>query len=137
MAKWDSLPSNKGLPRWHILRGRKAMIELFENGNSLVLPPLRLMYLWKENSDGAPVLVMFSVSKRHVKKAVRRNRIKRLLREGWRKNCFPLWELAVQSKQNLHVAIIYTRQHLPEYPLIEHKIIEAIRRLKTSNETPD
>lgn len=68
------------------LKGQKLIEKLFSEGNSVVAYPLRLVYL-KTNFD-SPVKVKtgVSVSKRNFKKAVDRNRIKRLMREAYRLN---------------------------------------------------
>lgn len=47
--------------------------------------PLRLyMLCFKLRAEGPPLRVAFSVPKRHARKAARRNRIRRLLREAYR-----------------------------------------------------
>ncbi|HUH29007.1 ribonuclease P protein component [Gelidibacter sp.] len=68
------------------LKGQKLIEKLFSEGNSVVAYPLRLVYL-KTNFD-TPVKIKagVSVSKRNFKKAVDRNRIKRLMREAYRLN---------------------------------------------------
>ncbi|RXJ52410.1 ribonuclease P protein component [Gelidibacter gilvus] len=68
------------------LKGEKLIEKLFSEGKSVVAYPLRLVYL-KTNFD-APVKIKagVSVSKRNFKKAVDRNRIKRLMREAYRLN---------------------------------------------------
>ena len=45
--------------------------------------PLRIVYMQKER-DGEPLQVLVSVSKRHFKHAVDRNRVKRQIREAYR-----------------------------------------------------
>ena len=66
---------------------RKTQIEaLFKDGNAITVFPLRLIYKKMAFEDQAKLKVGVSVSKRHFKNAVDRNRIKRLLREGYRLN---------------------------------------------------
>jgi ribonuclease P protein component len=64
-----------------------------------------------------------------LKKAVHRNRIKRLLREAWRlqKNGLAVQLEAAQKK--LAVFIIYTNSELPQYPLLFEKTGLAIQRI--------
>ena len=63
------------------------MERLFNKGESQSVSayPLRMVYIIKERQEGEePVEVLVSVSKRHFKRAVKRNRVKRLIREAYR-----------------------------------------------------
>jgi len=66
------------------LKSAKSIEHLFSEGKVISAYPLRLVFVSNPNST-VPMQCAFSVSKRHFKKAVDRNRIKRLLRESYRK----------------------------------------------------
>ncbi len=66
------------------LKSLKLIEQLFAQGQSVVAYPLRMVYLKTEFDETIKVRAGVSVSKRHFKKAVHRNRIKRLLREAYR-----------------------------------------------------
>ena len=66
------------------LKSKKLIEKLFTEGNSVKRFPIRLVYLQTEHTTNFPVQAGFSVPKRNFKKAVDRNRIKRLLREAYR-----------------------------------------------------
>ena len=66
------------------LKSKKLIEALFENGQSVSAFPLRLIYLPTTFKDGVMAKTGVSVSKRHFKKAVDRNRVKRLMREAYR-----------------------------------------------------
>ncbi len=66
------------------LKSRKLIERLFEEGSSLKVYPLKLVYLKTLHTSESPVQAGFSVPKRRFKKAVHRNRIKRLLKEAYR-----------------------------------------------------
>lgn len=68
------------------LKSRKAIEQLFVEGDTVAAFPLRLVYLKKAHDASTTLKVGVSVSKRKIKKAVHRNRIKRLLREAYRLN---------------------------------------------------
>ncbi|MEL6274857.1 MAG: ribonuclease P protein component [Bacteroidota bacterium] len=70
------------------LKSRKEIQGLFgRQSMSLSSYPLRLIYTEMEEKRGNyPLQVAFSVPKRRYKQAVRRNRIKRLMRESFRLN---------------------------------------------------
>ena len=65
------------------LKSEKLITQLFAEGQSVAVYPLRLVYL-PTNFDGVKIKAGVSVSKRHFKNAVDRNRIKRLIREAYR-----------------------------------------------------
>lgn len=68
------------------LHSRKRIGTLFEghNSKSLTAYPLRMVYMPMEGEQVSQMLI--SVPKRLFKRAVQRNRIKRLVREAYRKN---------------------------------------------------
>ena len=68
------------------LKSKKLIEALFTEGLSVTAYPLKLIYLPARFEDGAILKTGVSVSKRLHKKAVDRNRIKRLLREAYRLN---------------------------------------------------
>ena len=68
------------------LKSQKLIEKLFLEGKSVTSFPLKLIYLKTEASGGHIIKAGVSVSKRNFKKAVDRNRLKRLLRECYRLN---------------------------------------------------
>jgi len=68
------------------LKSKKLINQLFTEGNSISAHPLRLVFIETHFDDAVKLKVGVSVSKRNFKKAVDRNRIKRLLREVYRLN---------------------------------------------------
>ena len=69
------------------LKSTKEIDKLFTEGRSLKAFPFKLIYTSiPVREDGELLKTGFSVPKRLVKKAVDRNRIKRLMREVFRKN---------------------------------------------------
>lgn len=72
-----------GLPKRERLCGKKAVEALFGQGKCLSEGCLRLRY--RERDDEEPARMMVSVPKRHFKRAVKRNLLKRRIRESYRR----------------------------------------------------
>ena len=68
------------------LKSKRLIEQLFTEGKTITVYPLRLVYLKTNFEDQGILKTGVSVSKRLHKKAVARNRIKRLLREVYRLN---------------------------------------------------
>ncbi|MEW6467495.1 MAG: ribonuclease P protein component [Bacteroidota bacterium] len=112
------------------LSGKKQIEELMEKGNSFTVFPLRVV--WKETrmSVLSPARIAISVPKRSFKKAVDRNRIKRQIREAYRKSKAGLYSHLAGGDKKINVMLVYTGKELPEYRLIESKMAEVLRQLK-------
>lgn len=66
------------------LKSKKHIDALFAKGKSVSAYPLRLVYMATTFDDDVLFKTGISVSKRHFKRAIDRNRIKRLMREAFR-----------------------------------------------------
>ena len=98
------------------LKSRKLIEELFAKGKSVNAFPLQMKYLATEFELDTKVQVAFSVPKRNFKKAVDRNRIKRLLRECYRLRKPKFVEQIDQS----HIfMILYLGKNEPKYADLE------------------
>ena len=107
------------------LKSKKLIEQLFEHGRSINVQPLRMVYLQVDHAGDKPVQAGFSVSKRKFKKAVDRNKLKRLMREAYRTNKYLLY----QNIQNKHVLMFtYTDEKGHNYVDIEEKMILLLRK---------
>lgn len=103
---------------------------MFAGGaHSFSIFPLRVVYLRVEDLD-APVAILISVSKRRFKRAVKRNRVKRQLREAFRKNKYPLATLMKERNEKLVIGFIYLADRLSESFEIEEKMRIALMRIE-------
>ena len=76
--------ADETLPKSERLCGLTAVGNLFEHGKSVSVGCLRIKYLLREDA-AAPSRIVVSVPKRSFKRAVKRNLLKRRIRESYRR----------------------------------------------------
>ena len=117
-----------GFSREEKLKSRKQITLLFSSGRRFAQYPYQVCFLSSKTQPG--VMVGFGVSNRNFKKAVDRNRIKRLGREAYRLSKQSLLEKATESKTGLSVFFIYTAKELPKFEEVFVKMKAILARLE-------
>lgn len=93
--------------------------------------PLRVVFMTRERAEGEPpVQVLVSVSKRHFKRAVKRNRVKRQIREAYRLNKYILWD-ALQDRPDTAVAVafLWLADELHDSQSVTASVMSLLRRI--------
>ncbi|NML66745.1 ribonuclease P protein component [Hymenobacter sp. RP-2-7] len=122
-------PRKYTFPKEEHLCRKKLIEQLFsKQGSSFGVYPLRLTWLPAPERSSAPPQVLISVSKRTFKRAVDRNRLKRLIREAYRLHKYRLLE-AAGGHPVAALGILYTGKEKSGLPLIEKKLISGFTRL--------
>lgn len=110
---------------------RKRSIDLlFEKGRSFVAFPLRVVYLPLEETASVPVSILISVSKKRIRRAVGRNRVKRLVREAYRVHKYDLVDSLSEEKRRMLVAFLYMDGEIHPFSGVEKAMVKAIRILR-------
>ena len=112
------------------LRNVKQIDFLFKNSTSIKGFPLVFSYLLFENPQQAQIQALFAAPKRNFKKAVERNRIKRVMRDRLRLLKPELTD-ALNGKY-IQFALIYTSRDLPDYMAIDKSLKKIISKLHDS-----
>ena len=115
------------------LKSQKIIDRIFNReGQSFANFPIRVIYLETPLNADFPAQVTFSVPKRKFKKAVDRNRIKRLMREAYRLNKPKLYDSLIAQEKQAAVLFLYVANEELEYQFIESKMKQALKRLRRS-----
>ncbi len=111
------------------LNKKKIIEKMFAGGSrSFSIFPLRVVWLPVEKLD-VQASILISVSKRRFKRAVKRNRIKRQIREAYRLNKQILLAPLTEKNRRLAIAFIYLADELMNSALVEEKIKAALTRI--------
>lgn len=89
------------------------------------------MYDFAENME-VPLQAGVTTSSRHFKKAVERNRIKRVLREAYRLQKIPLQQHLLEQQKSLILFFIYIGKELPDFAEVNKKMQILLQRLSDS-----
>lgn len=106
------------------LKSRKLIEAVFEKGSVLKKGPLRIKFL--EHPDNATHQVAFAVPKRNFKSAVKRNRIKRQLREAYRLHKHLLSQ---NSGKKFALVFLYISKDIPTYQQLEKSVAGLLTQL--------
>ena len=116
---------------------KKIIEKMFAGGSrSFSVFPLRVVYLPVEELE-ADASILISVSKRRFKRAVKRNRVKRQIREAYRVNKHELLNILVERKCRLAIAFIYLSDQLVESSIIEDRMRIAFVRITEKMAAPN
>ena len=115
------------------LKSRKRIEQLFREGKHFFQYPFKV-YFKAFSPDGsihrgAPLQAGVGVSSRNFKKAVDRNRVKRVVRECYRLQKNPLNEQLLKSGYTLDLFLIYTARELPDFLVLKEKLQLILSRL--------
>lgn len=132
---------NAALPRRHTFRkaerlnGRKAIEQLVKSGRNITIAPFKLIWLPYALPTDFPAQIAFSVPKRNFKKAVDRNRMKRLMRESYRKNKSDIYSLLAERKIQCALLLYYSGKVQLSLSETDIKIKQIVQRFAQDLQT--
>ena len=109
------------LPKAERLCGKTAVVSLFEAGKNASAGCLRCKYLHRPADEG-PSRIVVSVPKRSFKRAVKRNLLKRRMREAYRRQKDLLGP-------GVDILFIYTSPEVQPYEVIYADMTEVLKHI--------
>jgi ribonuclease P protein component len=119
-----------GLPKTARLKSRRQIDDLFAGGKSFSVFPIRVTYRFTGSAEGS-LQIGVTASKRYFKKAVDRNRIKRLLREAYRLQKEELQMQLRAAGKNVAVFFLFTDKSLPTFDVLKSAMAKCLKKLGT------
>lgn len=120
------MPTDLRFPRKDRLKSRKSIDALFESGKRASADEWRALYHFRPTTG---MQVGVGAPSRHFKKAVDRNRIKRLAREAYRLDQHR-WKQALTEKQSgMDVFFLFSGRAVPDFASTQsalHKLFDKI-----------
>lgn len=110
------------------LCSRTVIKELMASGRAVNEPPLRLIGKVMPLEPSAPAQIAFAVPRRHLPRAVDRNRVRRRLREAYRLNKERWHEALRKAGVQCAWMVVYQGRTVVPYAVTEQKITRAIDR---------
>lgn len=123
------MPAKHTLGKDQRLKSRKRIETIFKDGKRFSVFPFRIFFQ-TEKSGKYELQIGVGVSGKLFKKAVDRNRIKRLIKESWRVQVTSLEEKLVSEENSLFVFIIYTAGEMLPYKEVYKEISTVITKLE-------
>jgi ribonuclease P protein component len=123
-----------GFGKTEKLKSRKQIDDLFARGKSFAISPIRVSFQFLPAEEKPVFQAGVTASKRNFKKAVDRNRIKRLLREAYRLQKAGLKETAVKNRMSCYLFFLYTDKTIASFSLIHERMGKCLNRLQKTME---
>jgi len=121
--------SRTTFPERERLKKSEALAQLVRSGRSALSHPVRCTFLPLDYDGESHVKVAFSVSKKTFKSAVKRNKIKRQMREVFRLNKSDLIDALIKLNMTCHILFIFIDKEEPEFKVIEKAMTKLIERM--------
>ncbi|MDD3740055.1 MAG: ribonuclease P protein component [Bacteroidales bacterium] len=119
--------NNFSFNRKSILRLKSEIQELFDNAERIDYGDFKVLCYPKNNISPGIFQVFISVPKKRLNKATDRNVVKRRIRESIRLNYQDLELLCINNSIRLFYGVIWNRDYICEYKLIEQNIVLSLQ----------
>ena len=114
------------LPKSEKLHSFGAIRRLFSEGRGGFVYPLRYV-VYAEQGEDMSAEILFSTPKKFLKRANKRNKVRRRMREAYRLNKQML--LASENPRQIQAALIYSSKEVVDYKTIENATKRILEKL--------
>ena len=124
------MAAQEGFPKYERICKENDIQSLFDKGRGISVYPYRVVCLFRhDESRPVTVRLLVSVSKKRFHHAFKRNRVKRLIRESWRRNKAALYEICEKDNISVDVALVYTATVIHTYEEMLVKTKKAVQEI--------
>ncbi len=117
------------------LCNRNLINTVFTQGRHFTIHPLRVHWMITAEEQPSPVRVVIQVQRKRISLAVKRNLLKRRIREAYRQHKGILCERVAKQNGNLLFSMVYYGDSILSYRQLEAIIILILQRLSREYET--
>ncbi len=105
--------------KYERLASKKEITGLFKSKHTLFVYPFKIFFTENQNAHHQ---ILISIPKKNIRHAVKRNLLKRRIRESYRKNKETLYSKDALKHARLNIALIYIAKEPLPYSYIDKKI---------------
>ncbi|MBO4581621.1 MAG: ribonuclease P protein component [Bacteroidales bacterium] len=121
--------SDKTFPKSQRLCSRDDFQRLLSQKQSFYLYPFVCYYGTEEGKNAFEAKIAIAVGKKRIKRAVHRNRVKRLIKEAYRQNKHLIYRTFQEEQKEIHLILVYVESKVLPYSFINNKMILLINKL--------
>lgn len=125
-----------GQGRERSLKRKVVMDRVFAEGHTAKSFPVIARFVGVPKDGPAPTRVAFTVSKRRFRRAVDRNRIKRLMRESWRHGR-SVFEESIAERDQCAVVLIFVGSEIPTQEGMDRAMNRLLSRMNEALPDPE
>ena len=123
----------EGFPKYERICKENDIKTLFDKGEGVSVYPFRVIFrFYSDENRPVTCRLLISVSKKRFHHAIKRNHVKRLTREAWRKNKSELYKICLRDNISVDVALVYTATVIHSYEEMMNKtrkvVLEIVKR---------
>ncbi len=107
------------LKKYERLASKKEIAALFKSKHTLFVYPFKVFFTGNQNTRHQ---ILISIPKKNIRQAVKRNLLKRRIRESYRKNKTILYPHENTISSHLNIALVYIAKEPLPYAYIDKKI---------------